>query len=115
MPKLKTSTLDLLEQCREAIAEEHGVRGGREWDPLVEMAVAANDPALNRAVRAGLNKELAQYFYPKLKSIEHTGEGAARPIQLVHFSKDGSTVVYGQLAMGESAPIESLPAPADPE
>ncbi len=44
------------------------------YDPLKHLAELANDPELDKALRMQASKELAQYMYPKLRSVEVTGE-----------------------------------------
>ena len=53
-----------------------------EWDPVVAMAEDANNPELSDELRFNAKKEVAQYIYPKMRSVEHTGDGGA-PFQIV--------------------------------
>jgi len=44
------------------------------YDPVVEMAIVANDENQDSQVRFNANKEVAQYVHSKLKAVETTGE-----------------------------------------
>jgi hypothetical protein len=45
------------------------------FDPLRSMIAIAADPANELAIRARMLAELAQYAYPKLRQVEHSGPG----------------------------------------
>ncbi len=112
MAKLKRTAEDLLAQCREAIAEEYpDSTPDRDWDPLVEMAVLANDPNLARPLRAGLNKELANYFYAKRKAIEHSGGDTGAQVLLVQFSPNSPN---GIAVLPPTEPEQLAPPAPDP-
>ena len=102
MARISRSTADLLKEMREAIALEHGESRAERWDPLIELAVYAADPALPPIQKATANRELAQYLYPKLKAVEHTGGGGGLTLLLARFSEDGRVIIDGQLGNPES-------------
>lgn len=96
MAKIKQSTEDLLEMLQKAVEDEYGPSDD-PYNPLKRMAVAAENPGLSLAVRAGLNKEVAQYVYAKKKAMEVTGMDNTGPqIYLMQFSEqtgDGLVIV----------------------
>ena len=53
-----------------------------DWDPVIAMADRANDETQDDRIRFDAEKEVASYLYPKMKSVEHTGEGG-EPFQIV--------------------------------
>lgn len=56
--------------------------------PLEKMCEMAVDETNDVNIRLTASKEVAQYVYPKLKSVEHMGEGgAAIEVQIVDYSK----------------------------
>lgn len=59
------------------------------YHPVVAMAAIANDEEADPKMRFDAHKEVAQYVTPKLKSIEHKGDGGG-PLQVtvVRFTKD---------------------------
>lgn len=104
--KISTSADELLEMCHEAIGQAYpDATPDRPWNPLIEMAVFANDPELPRNLKAGLNKELANYFYAKKKAVEHTGDSQGTRVMLVKYSEDNPDQIE---VLGEQG------APVDP-
>ena len=83
--KIKTSTADLLEQMNAAIEEVHGEQN-MPYNPLIRLAVIGSTPGLSDVAKAAIDKELAPYLFPKLKSVEHSGDGGGIQINLVQFS-----------------------------
>jgi hypothetical protein len=55
------------------------------FDPIRSMIAIAADPANEIAIRARMLSELAQYVYPKLRQVEHSGPGGgAIPLMAVN-------------------------------
>lgn len=44
------------------------------FNPIRRMIAIANDKTVDIAIRAQMTKELAKYYAPQLKAIEHSGE-----------------------------------------
>lgn len=51
-----------------------------DYHPVLAMAEIANDENNELKLRFDASKEVAQYVTPKLKSVEHTGEGGGNLI-----------------------------------
>lgn len=47
------------------------------FDPLKGMMAIAADPKNDMGLRGRMYSELAQYAYPKLRQVEHSGPGGA--------------------------------------
>jgi len=43
-----------------------------DYHPIVAMAVMANDETVEESLRFAAHKEVAKYFEPQLKAIEHS-------------------------------------------
>lgn len=86
--KLKVGSAELLEHCRDAIKKHYGEHAiVREWDPVVEAAIAAADPELPPLARSKLNLELLPYFYAKRKPVDENGDSKdGFVINLIQFS-----------------------------
>src|SRR3954453_4593883 len=59
-------------------------------DPITAMALLAMDETVAIELRIKLYCELAGYVAPKLKAIEHAGEGAARPFLIMGGQPDAT-------------------------
>ncbi len=46
---------------------------GDDFDPIMKMASIASDDKNDATLKLAAWKEIAQYVYPKLKAVEHTG------------------------------------------
>jgi hypothetical protein len=46
--------------------------GGRvtDYDPLIEMAKFANNDQIDQKIRIGLHKDLAEFIYPKVRTLD---------------------------------------------
>lgn len=64
------ATTNLLETIQARVAQEYGTK---DWDPVVQMAVWANDPNNPMDLRFGATREVAKYVRPVLKAVEVTG------------------------------------------
>ena len=45
-----------------------------DYHPILAMAEIANDTSTDAGVRVAIHRELANYVFPKLKAVEHTGK-----------------------------------------
>jgi hypothetical protein len=57
-------------EIRRLLADAHP-----DWHPALQLAEIARDPESNKELQASCCKEILQYLCPKLRSVEHTGEG----------------------------------------
>ncbi len=53
--------------------------------PIELMCQIAQDPVQEYQLRLQAAKEIAQYIYPKLKSVEHKGEGMSTTIVIQEY------------------------------
>lgn len=70
--------------------EARGVVGGSRYDPLVELAVLANDPVLQPMQRANLNAQVAKFIYAEVRSLEFSNpqnRNISIKVELAGFAK----------------------------
>lgn len=62
----------LFEEVRRRVREKFGIVG---YDPVIEMALIANDPELAKAyeLRLKANEKVAEYVHPKMNRVELSG------------------------------------------
>jgi len=51
-----------------------------DYDPLVALAELALDPSVDLSMRLDCHKTLANYLYPKMRSVEWIDENTSQPI-----------------------------------
>jgi hypothetical protein len=73
------------------------------FDPLRGMMAIASDPKNDLAIRARMYAELAQYAYPKLRQVEHSGPGGGAIAVEVTDPYDAITRELARLAERQSA------------
>ena len=88
-----TDPEEMLAEINRQAQEVHGPAMTREYHPLVEMGIAAADPALPPKARADISNKLAEFFYAKKKAVEVEGDFARDPtIQIMVLGSDGAAV-----------------------
>lgn len=92
MPKKPPPVSDtdgFLELARAVAAEKFGPeRVPDVYHPVLNMAVAAQDPDLSTVQRASLDDKVASYLFAKKKAVEVKGDGYAQPtIQIVTYEQ----------------------------
>lgn len=63
-------------------------------DPLEGMAIIAMDPKTKAPLRGRMYAELAQYAWPKLRAIEHSGPGGTA----IELNVSGTEVLERRIA-----------------
>lgn len=66
-----------------------------EYDPLIELGKLAVNPGTPLPLRLQCHSEIAQYRYPKLKSMEialPAGSDAKITIEITHYAKRGEVI-----------------------
>jgi len=60
-----------------------------DYHPILAMARIANDTSTDAGLKVVIHRELANYVFPKLKAVEHTGkvEGGGVTRIDVHFTE----------------------------
>lgn len=60
--------------------------------PIEAMCIVGQDVTEKQELRMAAHKEVAQYIYPKLKSIEHSNkDGEAFIVQVVRFGSSNNS------------------------
>jgi len=71
----------LFDEVRRRVREKFGITG---YDPVIEMALIANDPELSKMydLRLRANEKVAEYVHPKMNRVEVSGpDGGPIPTQ----------------------------------
>lgn len=83
------------------------------YDPVFQMAVDAQDPALTTLQRSALNDKVASFLYPKKKAVDVKADGFAQPtIQIVTYQQPK---VIAHDAEGERPTLPASGGPAADE
>lgn len=92
-----------LSESARALMQEFG------FDPLKGMMAIAADPKNDVGLRGRMYAELAQYAYPKLRAVEHSGPGGAAILHAI----DPYEALERELArLHERERADEVPAPA---
>lgn len=71
-------TRDLQERMQAAVLERCGLA---DYDPVIELAIIANDKSNPVEVRGSAHKSVAPYIHAQRKAVEVTGAGG-EPIEM---------------------------------
>lgn len=70
-------------------AKQAGITLDDDYDPRLELAKLAHNPALPMQLRVQCHSEVAGFFYPKVKALELSlPEGTEMTIRIVKYGKN---------------------------
>jgi hypothetical protein len=87
----RESTEEAVHRIRKELkrwAQSSNIALDDEYDPRLELAKLANNPALPMQLRVQCHAEVAGFFYPKVKALELSlPEGTEMQVRIVKFGK----------------------------
>ena len=79
----------------------------RDYDPIVELAIAGADPRLPAEMRVMANREVAGYLYHKLKAVDLTvAQSGPVTVQVVDFNSLNANMDPLQLIDAQAKVLE---------